>query len=55
MTNQPTEREIKALQIAAKSKIVRKGNAWIVPSQVGHGEYEGHSRSVRAALHLSRL
>lgn len=35
-----TEREIKALQIAAKSKIVRKGNAWIVPSQVGHGEYK---------------
>ena len=27
-----TEREIKALQIAAKSKIVRKGNAWLVPS-----------------------
>src|SRR5690349_2218835 len=37
---QLTEREIKAVQIAAKSKIVRKGNAWIVPSQVGHGEYK---------------
>ena len=35
-----TEREIKALQIAAKSKIVRKGNAWLVPSQAGQGEYE---------------
>jgi transposase len=37
---QLTEREIKALQIAAKSKIVRKGNAWLVPSQAGQGEYE---------------
>src|SRR4029078_9642362 len=37
---QLTEREIKALQIAAKSKIVRKGDAWLVPSQAGQGEYE---------------
>src|ERR1041385_1215773 len=37
---QLTEREIKALQIAAKSEIVRKGNAWLVPSQAGQGEYE---------------
>ena len=35
-----TEREIKALQIAAKSKLTRKGNTWFVPSQAGHGEYE---------------
>lgn len=34
-----TDREIKALQIAAKSQLKRKGNVWIVPSQVGHGEY----------------
>jgi transposase len=34
------EREIKALQIAAKSKLTRKGKAWTVPSQTGHGEYE---------------
>jgi DDE family transposase/SWIM zinc finger len=34
------ERELKALQIAAKSKLTRKGNMWIVPSQTGHGEYE---------------
>src|SRR5688572_20232546 len=37
---QITEREIKALQIAATSKLTRKGNTWIVPSQVGHGEYK---------------
>jgi transposase len=37
---QITEREIKALQIAAKSKLRRKGNVWLVPSQAGHGEYE---------------
>ena len=36
---QLTDREIKAPQIAAKSKIVRKGNAWLVPSQAGQGEY----------------
>lgn len=37
---QLTEREIKALQIAAKSKLTRKGNTWFVPSQAGQGEYE---------------
>jgi transposase len=37
---QITEREIKALQIAAKSKLTRKGNTWFVPSQAGQGEYE---------------
>jgi transposase len=37
---QPSEREIKALQIAAKSKLTQKGNVWLVPSQAGHGEYE---------------
>jgi len=37
---QITEREIKALQIAATSKLTRKGNTWIVPSQAGHGEYK---------------
>lgn len=35
-----TEREIKALQIAAKSKLTRKGNTWLVPSQAGQGEYK---------------
>jgi transposase len=34
------ERELKALQIAAKSKLTRNGNMWVVPSQTGHGEYE---------------
>src|SRR5256885_14510213 len=37
---QITDREIKALQIAATSKLTRKGNVWIVPSQAGHGEYK---------------
>jgi transposase len=37
---QITEREIKALQIATTSKLTRKGNTWIVPSQAGHGEYK---------------
>jgi uncharacterized Zn finger protein len=35
-----SDREIKALQIAATSKLTRKGNTWIVPSQAGHGEYQ---------------
>ena len=37
---QITDREIKALQIAAKHKLTRKGNVWLVPSQAGHGEYQ---------------
>jgi len=37
---QISDREIKALQIAAKTKLTRKGNVWIVPSQAGHGEYQ---------------
>jgi len=37
---QLSERQIKALQIAATSKLTRKGNTWIVPSQAGHGEYK---------------
>src|ERR671912_268085 len=37
---QLSEREVKALQIAAKSKLKRKGNTWFVPSQAGQGEYE---------------
>jgi transposase len=37
---QLSEREIKGLQIAATSKLTRKGNMWIVPSQMGHGEYK---------------
>jgi hypothetical protein len=39
-THQLTEREVKALQIAAKSKLKRKGNVWLVPSQAGQGEYQ---------------
>src|ERR1041384_2250849 len=35
-----TDRELKALEIAAKSKLTRKGNVWLVPSQAGRGEYE---------------
>src|SRR5215475_12068725 len=37
---QITNREIKALQIAAKHKLTRRGNVWFVPSQAGQGEYE---------------
>ena len=37
---QLSERQIKGLQIAATTKLTRKGNVWIVPSQVGHGEYK---------------
>jgi transposase len=38
--HQLSDREIKALQIAAKHKLTQKGDVWIVPSQAGHGEYE---------------
>jgi transposase len=34
-----SEREQKALVIAAKSKIARKGDTWVVPSQTGSGKY----------------
>jgi transposase len=37
---QISDREIKALQIAAKHKLTRKGNVWFVPSQAGRGDYE---------------
>lgn len=38
---QISDREIKALQIAAKTRLKRKGkNVWLVPSQAGGGEYE---------------
>jgi predicted nucleic acid-binding Zn finger protein len=31
------ERELKALEIAAKSKLTRKGKSWLVPSQSVRG------------------
>jgi len=34
-----TQREQKALQIAAKSKLTRKGDTWLVPSQAGPKKY----------------
>src|SRR5687768_7467581 len=37
---QISDREIKALQIAAKTQLKRKGQVWLVPSQAGHGEYQ---------------
>jgi transposase len=37
---QISDREVKALQIAAKTQLKRKGSVWFVPSQAGHGEYE---------------
>jgi hypothetical protein len=51
---QISDREIKALQIAAKDKLTRKGNVWFVPSQAGHGDYEVRP-DPSATLHLSRL
>jgi transposase len=35
-----TERRQKALAIAAKSKIAKKGDTWLVPSQSGNGHYK---------------
>ena len=35
-----SERRQKALAIAAKSKIVKKGDLWLVPSQSGNGHYK---------------
>jgi hypothetical protein len=32
-------REIKGLEIAAKSRLTRDGNTWLVPSQAGKGKY----------------
>src|SRR5882672_12387576 len=32
-------REQKALEIAAKSKLIRKGDTWLVPSQAGPKKY----------------
>lgn len=47
---QISDREVKALQIAAKSKLTRKGNVWLVPSQAGHGDTRyAPIRKLRAA------
>ena len=35
-----TDREQKALVIAAKSKLTKRGDTWIVPSQSGNGQYK---------------
>ena len=35
-----SERQQKALAIAAKSKIAKKGDVWVVPSQSGNGSYK---------------
>jgi predicted nucleic acid-binding Zn finger protein len=37
---QISDREIKALPIAAKFLLKRKGKVWLVPSRAGRGEYE---------------
>jgi len=39
MTTQLSERETKALEIAARTKLTRKGDVWIVPSQSGPKKY----------------
>jgi hypothetical protein len=47
---QITDREIKALQIAAKHKLTRKGNVWFVPSQAGKASTKlDQTRKRRAA------
>jgi uncharacterized Zn finger protein len=33
------EREIRGLQTAAKSRLTREGDLWLVPSQAGNGKY----------------
>lgn len=38
-TQQLSEREAKALEIAARTKLTRKGDVWIVPSQSGPKSY----------------
>jgi hypothetical protein len=38
-THQLSERETKALEIAAHTKLTRKGKFWIVPSQSGTKQY----------------
>jgi len=54
---QISDREIKALQIAAKHKLTRKGNVWFVPSQAGHGEYQVRAdpQAPRCNSHVSLL
>jgi hypothetical protein len=37
------ERELKALQIAAKSKLTRRGKTWLVPSQSVRGAPWNHT------------
>jgi len=39
-TQTPSEREAKALEIAARTKLTRKGDVWIVPSQSGPKTYK---------------
>lgn len=39
MSTQLSERETKALEIAARTKLTRKGNCWIVPSQSSAKQY----------------
>jgi len=39
-TQQLSEREAKALEIAARTKLTRKGDVWIVPSQSGPKTYK---------------
>ena len=51
-------REIKGLEIAAKSKVIRKGksNLWLVPSQAGLEEkYTVEMKEEKPRMHLQRL
>lgn len=40
MRTELAPRQLRGLEIAATAKIIRKGNAWMVPSQSGKGRYK---------------
>ena len=50
------ERELKALEIAAKSKLTRRGKTWLVPSQSVRGaQYTVKGARRHARGHTSRV
>lgn len=56
MDTQPlNERETKALEIAARAKLTRKGDEWIVPSQSGPKTYKVNPDPESPFLYLPRF
>jgi len=47
METKEETREDRGLQIAARNKLTRNGNVWLVPSQAGKGKYEVDSEAKR--------